>query len=189
MCIAQHCQFRKYCSAQENLPSTANSGGIAQLRKTRPALPIQEVLPSSGNPRFSHLGLSRHSILCQPCMEQMITHQLNLSQYIKKATKWAVCPDVKTQTSLSICPDWWVFTICMKKAWVLSYWLSPQQRLWSDWADDQADLNLCWAHMSFCWFCHALPQFFNCNLLIEKWFISQWWMFSWYHFHLKYFFI
>ena len=30
-----------------------------------------------------------------------------------------------------------------------------QRRLWSDWADAQADLSLRWAHMPFCWFCHA----------------------------------
>ena len=34
----------------------------------------------------------------------------------------------------------------MKKAWVLSYPFSAQRRLWSDWADAQADLSLCWAH-------------------------------------------
>ena len=39
-----------------------------------------------------------------------------------------------------------VFTVRMKKAWVLSYPLSAQQRLWSDWADAQANLNLRWAH-------------------------------------------
>ena len=27
------------------------------------------------------------------------------------------------------------FAVCMKKAWVLSYPMSAQQRLWSDWAD------------------------------------------------------
>ena len=42
-----------------------------------------------------------------------------------------------------------------KKAWVLSYPLSTQRRLWSDWANAQADLSLRWAHMPFCWFCHA----------------------------------
>ena len=42
----------------------------------------------------------------------------------------------------------------MKKAWVLIYPLSAQRRLWSDWADAQADPSLRWAHMSFCWFCH-----------------------------------
>ena len=45
-----------------------------------------------------------------------------------------------------------VFAVRMKKTWVLSYPLSAQRRLWSDWADAQADLSLRWAH--FCWFCH-----------------------------------
>ena len=34
-----------------------------------------------------------------------------------------------------------------------------QRRLWLDWAYDQADLNLCWAHRWFCWFCHAVVHF------------------------------
>ena len=42
----------------------------------------------------------------------------------------------------------------MKKVWVLSYPLSAQGRLCSDWADAQADLTLCGMHRSFCWFCH-----------------------------------
>ena len=37
----------------------------------------------------------------------------------------------------------------MKKAWVLSYPLSAQWRLWSDWVDAQADLSLRWAHTHF----------------------------------------
>ena len=42
-----------------------------------------------------------------------------------------------------------VFAVRMKKAWVLSYPLSAQWRLWSDWADAQADLSLRWAHTHF----------------------------------------
>ena len=42
-----------------------------------------------------------------------------------------------------------VFAVCMKKAWVLSYPLSAQRRLWSDWADAQADLSVHWAHSHF----------------------------------------
>ena len=40
----------------------------------------------------------------------------------------------------------------MKKAWVLSYPLSAQRWLWSDWADAQADLSLRWAHTHFAGF-------------------------------------
>ena len=42
-----------------------------------------------------------------------------------------------------------VFAVFMKKAWVLSYQLRAQRRLWSDWADTQADLNVRWPHSHF----------------------------------------
>ena len=42
-----------------------------------------------------------------------------------------------------------VFAVRMKKAWVLSYPLSAQRRLWSDWADAQAVVNFRWAHTHF----------------------------------------
>ena len=53
-----------------------------------------------------------------------------------------------------------VFAVRVKKACVLSYPFSAQRRLWSDWADAQADLSLRrWAHMPFCWFCHEAAHF------------------------------
>ena len=39
-----------------------------------------------------------------------------------------------------------LFAVRMKKLWVLSYPFSTQRRLWSDWADAQADLSLRLAH-------------------------------------------
>ena len=42
-----------------------------------------------------------------------------------------------------------VFTVRMKKSWVLSYQLSAQRRLWSDWADALAVLSLRWAHTHY----------------------------------------
>ena len=47
-----------------------------------------------------------------------------------------------------------VFAVRMKKTRVLSYPLSAQRRLWSDWADAQADLRPRWVHMPLYWFCH-----------------------------------
>ena len=44
---------------------------------------------------------------------------------------------------------------------------SELRRLWSGWADAQADLSLRWAHMSFCWFCHEAA-----DLLLAYWFMS-----------------
>ena len=42
-----------------------------------------------------------------------------------------------------------VFAVRMKKAWVLSYQLRARWRLWSDWADAQADLSLRWVQSHF----------------------------------------
>ena len=41
------------------------------------------------------------------------------------------------------------FAVHLKKHWYLSYPLSAQWRLWSDWAVAQADLSLRWAHTHF----------------------------------------
>ena len=50
-----------------------------------------------------------------------------------------------------------VFPVRMKKAWVLSYPLISQQRLWSDcgcpgWSESSLGAQ------SFCWFCHEAAQ-------------------------------
>ena len=66
-----------------------------------------------------------------------------LSRIVTKPTKWYVRP-TKTPPSLIR-----VFAVRMKKAWVLSRPLSAKRRLWSDWADVQADLSLRWAHSHF----------------------------------------
>ena len=75
-----------------------------------------------------------------------------------KTNKMTERPE-KTQISLGIHPVWSVFAVRMKKPWVLSYTLSEQRRLWSDWVDAHADLSLCWAHIPFCWFCHVVAHF------------------------------
>ena len=64
-----------------------------------------------------------------------------------------------------------VSIVRLKQTWALSYPVSAQRRLWSDWmdaqadlrlwsdwADAQADLSLRWAQKSFCWFCHEVAQ-------------------------------
>ena len=54
-----------------------------------------------------------------------------------------------------------VFAVRMKKALVLSYSLSAQRRLWSDWADAQADLSLRWAHSHFVGFVMSRLRYFR----------------------------
>ena len=66
-----------------------------------------------------------------------------------KPTKWHVRsakPQDETEHSSSPIR---VFAVHMKKAWVLSYPLSAQRRLWSDWAGAKADLSLRRAHSHF----------------------------------------
>ena len=61
-----------------------------------------------------------------------------------------------------------VFTVRMKKTWVLSYPLSAQRRLWSDWADAQADLSLRWAHSHFVGFdMRRLTVVFKCTYVFK----------------------
>ena len=60
-----------------------------------------------------------------------------------------------------------VFAVRMKKAWVLSYPLSAQRRLWSDWADAQADLSLRWAHIPLCWFCREAAHLCNVRTTVR----------------------
>ena len=57
---------------------------------------------------------------------------------------------VKTQISLGIHPVWSVFIARMKKPRIRGSSLSARRRLWSDWADSQADMRLRRAHKSFC---------------------------------------
>ena len=52
-----------------------------------------------------------------------------------------------------------IFAVRMKKAWVLNYLLSAQRRLWSDWADAQADLSLPWAYTQFAGFVTSQLKF------------------------------
>ena len=57
-----------------------------------------------------------------------------------KTNKVTVRP-AKAQISLGIRPVWSVFAVRMKTPWVLSYPLSAQRRLWSDWAHSQFVLS------------------------------------------------
>ena len=58
-------------------------------------------------------------------------------------------------------PVWSVFAVRIKNGLVLTYTLSAQRRLWSDWADAQVDLSLCWAHIHFVEFVMRLLNYFQ----------------------------
>ena len=82
-------------------------------------------------------------------------HQQSKNKPLHDKTNKMPCAPSEDQISLGIRPVWSVVAVRMKKAWALSYLLSAQQRLWSDWADVQADLSFRCANMPFCWFCHV----------------------------------
>ena len=115
----------------------------------------------------------------------------HMSRDMTKPTNWHVCP-AKTQISLGIRPVWSVFPVRMRKPWVLSYPVSPQWRIWSDWADAQADLSLCWAHSHFVGFVMRRLKFslFEKSILISQINESQHYFksfkishFYWKHYH------
>ena len=80
-----------------------------------------------------------------------------------------------------------VFAVRMKAPWVLSYPLSAQRKLWSDWADAQADLSLRLAHTHFVGFvmswlklCVILMNWWRCSrqyLKQQMWRLI--WVFAW----------
>ena len=51
-----------------------------------------------------------------------------------------------------------VIAVHMKKPWALIYLLSVSEDSDQTRPDAQADLSLCWAHMSFCWFCRTVAH-------------------------------
>ena len=57
-----------------------------------------------------------------------------------------------------------VLAVHMKKPCVLNYPLSTQRRLWSDWADSQADPSIRWAHTHFVGFVMSWLIWFGYSL-------------------------
>ena len=68
--------------------------------------------------------------MCQQA--DLWVYVLNMSRNMTKPTKWHLRP-AKTQISLGIRLDWSESSLSAWRKLVLSYPLSAQQRLWSDW--------------------------------------------------------
>ena len=64
-----------------------------------------------------------------------------LNRFMTKTTKMACAPSEDSDQPGHPPSLIRVFAVGMKKAWALSYPLSAQQRLWSDWVDAHADLS------------------------------------------------
>ena len=66
-----------------------------------------------------------------------------------------------------------VFAVHMKKPWVLTFPLSAQRRLWSDWTDAQADLSLRWAHSHFVGFVIRRLKCSHAVVIAERWLVNR----------------
>ena len=77
-----------------------------------------------------------------------------------KTNKMSVRP-AKTQISLGIRPIWSESSLCAQ--WVAKdpSFLHADSEDWSDWADAQADLSLCWAHSHFVGFVMSRLMYVN----------------------------
>ena len=82
-------------------------------------------------------------------LTSLIHWEKYVSRLMTKQTKIACAPSEESDQPGHPSSPIRVFAVRMKKAWVLSYQLSAQRRLWSDSADAQADLSLRWAHSQF----------------------------------------
>ena len=85
-----------------------------------------------------------------------------MSRDMTKPTKW-VCIQWRLRSAWVFLIR--VFAVRMRKAWVHSYPLSAERRLWSDWADAQVDPSLRWAHTHFVGF---VMSWLSCCLFIFK---------------------
>ena len=92
----------------------------------------------------------RHEKTClMQCMNNTAWESVQSEPPHDKTNKMACAPGKDSDQTGHLPSLIRVFAVRMKKAWVLSYPLSAQRRLWSDWADAQADLSLRWAHSRF----------------------------------------
>ena len=62
-----------------------------------------------------------------------------------------------------------VFAVRSMGSWGPNVSSCGLRRLWSDWADAQADLCLRWAHMPFCLLCHAAAHIMLRETQKERW--------------------
>ena len=97
-----------------------------------------------------------------------------MSQFMIQRTIWPVRP-AKTQISLYIHPVWQGFSFIphlsiFGSTEAVEFTVEStcdQQRLWSDCANAQSDLSLCWSHKSYCWFCCMLASIISVIKLTE----------------------
>ena len=132
---------------------------ILDIEKAGIILSRQSLLFPYGKNRFSH-HMAHISKLHRPASNWKvfflyIIYYINcfacIYMYISSCEKLCHLSRKKIWRTLRL------FSIHHFRISIIFSWVR-QQRLWSDWANGQADPSLCWAHMSFCWFCCNTSQ-------------------------------
>ena len=106
---------------------------------------------SWSNPKSGEQTLfqSLNNCLCLSLSQTCLSIKLTIEPHRDKANKMACAPSEDSDQPGHPPSLIRVFDVRLKKARMLSYPLSGQRRLWTDWEDAQADLSLRWAHMPF----------------------------------------
>ena len=130
---------------------------------TQEAAPATPPPPPPPPPPHTHNTIKCHSHenqyhIARPQSGQYLSFVLvirNWDSSWQNLQKWHVRSS-KTQISLDFRPVWSESSLFAwrKLGSLATHWAHSE--VWSDWVDAQADLSLHWAHMSFCWFCHAV---------------------------------
>ena len=82
----------------------------------------------------------------------------NMSCRTTKPTKW--CAPSEDLDQSGQLPSLIVLAVRSMGSWGPKVSSCLQWRLWSDWADAQADQSLRWVHRSFCWFSHDVASIY-----------------------------
>ena len=99
--------------------------------------------------RSIHLSTSTLVSIISPVHFSQKSYNLYMSHLMTKPTKWL--GPAKTEISLCIHPVWSEASLCAQLVATCKdpSFLHADSEDWSDWADAQADLSLCWGHMPF----------------------------------------
>ena len=155
-------------------PTGVRSSGVLQesfslLTGMPLAKSKSQILIGTTSSRFSHRMLSGLRSRC--AIPGNVKNKIEPS--CDKTNKVSVRP-AKTQISLGIRPVWSESSLSpwRKLGSLATHWAHSKD--WSDWADAQADLSLCWAHNHIVGFvtrqlnCELSPSLVICYCKLEK---------------------
>ena len=107
-------------------------------------------------------GLQKCGLFLRP-LSKIRMHFLNVSHLMTKPKKMAFAPSEDSDQPGHPPSLINVFAVRSVGSWGPNVSSCGQRRLWSDWADVQADLCLRWAQWPFCWFLSCGGSCIHCS--------------------------